>query len=152
MKFEPVEYEFPTNLRWTEKKKGVFEVEGKPPLEVACPPEFGGHEGFWSPEDLFVASLELCIMTTFLDLIGKMRKEIVYYKSNAKGIARMDGKHFRFTNLYVKASIGVKNETDLERARRAMSLSKDTCLVTGSTTAEVDVDWDIEIVENKDDR
>ncbi|MGH7545745.1 MAG: hypothetical protein ACREKI_06135 [Gemmatimonadota bacterium] len=42
-------------MRWTGERKGVISAEGKPELGVATPPEFKGHEGIGSPEDLYVA-------------------------------------------------------------------------------------------------
>jgi len=32
------------------ENKGVLRCEGKLDIMVACPPEFGGHPGIWSPE------------------------------------------------------------------------------------------------------
>jgi hypothetical protein len=55
-----------TAVRWTGEKRGVSTANGKPPIDVATPPEFQGHEGIWSPEDLFVSSVNACVMMTFL--------------------------------------------------------------------------------------
>ena len=57
---------YQTELQWTEQKKGVVSASGKPSFETAVPPEFKGHEGIWTPEDLFVASVNVCLMATFL--------------------------------------------------------------------------------------
>ena len=58
-------YTYRTAVKWTEQKKGTITCEGKPDIQVATPPEFKGHEGIWSPEDLYVASANICLMTTF---------------------------------------------------------------------------------------
>lgn len=51
----------------TGARSGVMDSEEDrlPSLYVASPPEFGGPEGVWSPEHLFVASVAACMMTTF---------------------------------------------------------------------------------------
>ena len=59
-------YTYHTSVKWTEQRKGVISCAGKPDIQVATPPEFKGHDGIWSPEDLFVASANICVMTTFL--------------------------------------------------------------------------------------
>ena len=59
-------YTYHTAIKWREQRKGVISCAGKPDIQVATPPEFKGHEGIWSPEDLFVASANICLMTTFL--------------------------------------------------------------------------------------
>jgi organic hydroperoxide reductase OsmC/OhrA len=66
MKGKPMKYLYQTHLRWTGEKKGRLSSKGKPDIEVACPPEFGGHPDIWSPEDLFLSSVEVCTMTTFI--------------------------------------------------------------------------------------
>ena len=53
-----------TTVSWIEEKKGILCSSGKPTIEVSTPPEFKGHEGMWTPEELFVASVNICIKTT----------------------------------------------------------------------------------------
>ena len=60
-------WRYTNTVTWKENKKGVLTSEGKPDLEVATPSEFGGPEGSWTPEDLLVASVNSCIMTTSYD-------------------------------------------------------------------------------------
>jgi len=57
MAIRPKSYKYATSVLWTGEKKGALTVAGKPPVEVATPPEFKGHEGIWSPEDLYVAAV-----------------------------------------------------------------------------------------------
>ena len=71
MESKPKVYLYHTAVRWTEERKGVISCAGKPDVEVATPPEFKGHDGIWSPEDLFVASANICLMTTFLAVAGR---------------------------------------------------------------------------------
>ena len=66
MKLEPVKHYYKTHIEWTLEKKGILKSEEKPDIDVACPPEFGGHPNIWSPEDLFVGATEVCLMTTFI--------------------------------------------------------------------------------------
>ncbi|MDI6840610.1 MAG: hypothetical protein QMD71_07170 [bacterium] len=61
--FKPKIYRYKTGTKWTEKHKGILSSEDKQDIEIACPPEFGGHYGCWTPEHLFVSSIEICIMT-----------------------------------------------------------------------------------------
>jgi organic hydroperoxide reductase OsmC/OhrA len=70
-------YNYEVNLSWTENRKGIV---SSPVLEktteVATPPEFPkGMEGIWSPEHLFVAAIESCLMTTFLSVAENSKLE-----------------------------------------------------------------------------
>lgn len=53
-------------LKWKGEKKETWFEESRQKIEVTTPPEFGGHEGIISPEDLFVSSASVCFMTTLL--------------------------------------------------------------------------------------
>ncbi|GAG61919.1 unnamed protein product, partial [marine sediment metagenome] len=68
-------HEYLVKLDWTHGKVGDLNVEGKPKIQVATPPEFDGPEGIISPEDLFVAAATTCLMTTFVTFTKKMRIE-----------------------------------------------------------------------------
>jgi len=76
-------FTYRTSVRWTGRKTGEASSPGKPSLAVATPPEFKGHEGFWSPEDLFVASVDACVMTTFLALAERAGVSFAAYESEA---------------------------------------------------------------------
>ena len=60
------QFTYKTYLRWKEERKGTLSSSGKSDIEVATPPEFRGHPGIWTPEELFIGSVNICIMTTFL--------------------------------------------------------------------------------------
>ena len=137
MGLEPRSYPYSTSLRWTGEHKGRLTCEGKPDIDVACPPEWGGHPGIWSPEDLFVASLEVCTMTTFLFLLEKLRGALVCYESRAVGTARMVGGSFVFDDVAVEVSAKVPSEGDVPKAARAFEQIGEWCLVTKSVRCRV---------------
>jgi organic hydroperoxide reductase OsmC/OhrA len=64
---------------------GMLSSTGKPDIQVSTPPEFKGHEGIWSPEDLFVASVNVCVMSTFLALAERAGLAFMSYESDAEG-------------------------------------------------------------------
>jgi len=67
-----------TNVQWSTQRKGKLSNKGMPTIEIATPPEFpGGHPDIWSPEHLFVASAEICLMTTFLSIAEKSKLLVV---------------------------------------------------------------------------
>ncbi len=137
MGLEPRIYIYSTSLRWTGEHKGRLSCEGKPDIEVACPPEWGGHPGIWSPEDLFVSSLEVCTMTTFLFLLEKQRGALVSYESQATGTAKMVRGSFVFDDVAVEVSVKVPTEGDVAKAARAFEEIGGLCLVTNSVKCRV---------------
>lgn len=139
MGLEPRIYLYSTSLKWTGEHKGRLSCEGKPDIAVACPPEWGGHPGIWSPEDLFVASLEVCTMTTFLFLLQKQRGSLVSYESRAVGTAKMVQGSFIFDEVAVDVSVKVPAQEDAAKAARAFEELGGLCLITGSVKCPVRV-------------
>ena len=78
MKGKSKTFLYRVHLEWKEARKGVLSSFGKPDIEVATPAEFRGHEGVWTPEDLFVAGLHFYIMrirkSLFLQVIPALPK------------------------------------------------------------------------------
>jgi organic hydroperoxide reductase OsmC/OhrA len=99
-------------------------------IETACPPEFGGHPGFWTPEHLFVSSVEVCVMSTFLSFFQKKGGHLVSYESNAVGKARVREGMFRFTDINIEPRIVVRRQEDMAAARTAIERAADECLIS----------------------
>lgn len=143
MKGHPVKYQYDTSLQWTEQKKGVLHCKGKPDLAVACPPEFGGHPGIWSPEDMFVGSFEVCILTTFLWFVNKEKLTLKSYESTATGVVELVGNTFVFSSVLVKIKIGVSSDEERKAVEKIIQKVPRACLVSKSTNVKVDLQTDI---------
>ena len=146
MKGEPVSYKYTTNLEWTTEKKGILKSKSKPDIQIACPPEFGGHAGIWSPEDLFLASVEVCILTTFLWFIKKEDIDIAYYTSNAIGVVEMVGGIFKFSTIDIKIKVGMANKEDEIVLQKIFKKVKRACLISNSIDTEVNLYPELQIV------
>lgn len=132
-------------LKWKgEKKADLKFVESKQEIEVATPPEFGGHENIISPEDLFVSSANVCYMTTLLGTIKNMGVELVSYESEAEGILETVGKMKIFTKIIIKPRIKAK-ETD-EKIRMILDHAEKRCLVANSMKTQVIIEPVIETI------
>jgi len=57
---------FETELRWKEDKQADVSARDNPLLQVATPGEFDGPARTWCAEELLVACIESCLMSTFL--------------------------------------------------------------------------------------
>jgi peroxiredoxin-like protein len=130
-------YLYHTAARWTEQRKGSISCAGKPDVQVATPPEFKGHEGIWSPEDLFVASANVCLMTTFLAVAERAGLAFSAYESTAEGrLELVDGK-FRFTAITIKPTITLESDADAAKAKELIEKAEANCLISNSMKATV---------------
>jgi len=136
-------YRYRTGIRWTGERRGVLSSKGRPDLEVACGPEFGGHEGYWTPEHIFVAAIEHCTMSTFLWLAERRRARLVFYESEAEAVATMTGGGLAFTTVTVRVRIGIASETDRRKVERCLDDVPRYCMVHRSVRTGVTVEPEI---------
>ena len=130
-------YMYQTAVKWTEQRKGVMSCAGKPEVQVATPPEFKGHEGIWSPEDLFVASVNVCLMTTFLAVAERAGLAFSSYESTAEGRLELVEGKFQFTGITLKPTITLKSDADAGKAKELIEKAEANCLISNSMKATV---------------
>lgn len=133
-------YRYRTSVRWTGEKKGTMTVEGKPPVEVATPPEFKGHEGIWSPEDLFVASVNSCIMTTFLAFAEREGLGFEGFESEAEGLLEFVEGKLRFTRITVRPRVALRSGEEREKAEEILRKAERNCLVSNSVQTAIELE------------
>lgn len=136
---------YKTTVTWREEKKGFLCSFGKETIGIATPPEFKGHEGIWTPEDLFVASVNSCIMTTFLYYAQRKGLEFISYESEAKGVLeRVEGK-FMFSEIRVMPKVAVTLSNQIEKAKELIKLAEKNCLISNSILSKVTIYSEISI-------
>ena len=137
--------EFHSFLKWKgEKKADLCFAESNTEIEVATPPQFGGHDGITNPEDLFVSSVNACFMTTFLAFVEKMGIELVSYESEAEGILEKVDDIRVFTRVVLKPKIKAKATVDV--IETFVNMVKAKSIVVNSVKSEVIVEAEIEDV------
>jgi len=132
-------FTYRTSTSWTEGKSGTLSSEGKPPLSVTSPPEFRGEPGMWTPEDMFVGTVEVCHMATFLAFAARKQIPIISYRSHANGVLEFVDGDYRFTRIVIFPTIVVASsisETDVHATLRE---AQRHCLVTNSIASIVEV-------------
>jgi len=133
-------YTYRTAVKWTGQKMGVASSPGKPDIQVATPPEFKGHEGIWSPEDLYVASVNVCVLSTFLAFAERAGLSFTDYECDAEGrLELVDGK-FQVTSVTLRPKVTLKNSEDAGKAKEIMAKVEANCLISNSIKTKVMVE------------
>ncbi len=135
----PKTYTYQTRVEWAGARAGQLHAEGKQSFRVASPPEFKGEAGVWSPEDLFVASVNVCTMTTFLSFAERAGLRLAAYASTAEGTLELADGAFRFTRVVIRPTLVVPAD-QVEQARKVMDDAHKKCLVSNSMRCEVVVE------------
>ena len=133
-------FTYTTALDWLHARQGKLSSEGKPLIDVSSPPEFKGIPGVWTPEDLLVASVEICTMSTFLSFGGRRNIPLVSYKSSAEGTLEFVNGKYRFTEIRIMPSITVRKEWTREQVEEIVHEAHENCLIANSLTASVEIE------------
>jgi peroxiredoxin-like protein len=130
---------YEVDLEWNSDRKGTI---GSPVLsetiEVATPPEFAkGMPGIWSPEHLFVAAVNSCMMTTFLAIAENSKLNFEHFSCNAVGtLEKVDGK-FQITEITLRPKLVISEPRLEDKALRVLEMSEKACLISNSILSKV---------------
>jgi len=130
-----------TEIEWTGERRGRLSSSNLPSLDVSAPPEFQGQDGIWTPEHLYIASVNACFMTTFLAIAGNSKLDVVSFSASAGGkLEKVEGSGFQITQIILKPRIVLRAARDLERARRIVEKAERNCFISNSIKTVVKVE------------
>jgi organic hydroperoxide reductase OsmC/OhrA len=138
-------FRYDTELIWRGARSCEVAAGDRPPVVVVPPGDFpGGEDGDWSPEHLFLASLQSCTMLSFLAHCAHNGVEVVSYRSQASGdlSRREEDRRYAFQRIALIINVVVAGG----HAPLAQSLTDKAhrdCFITASTTADVEAAWRI---------
>ncbi|MCP4696884.1 MAG: OsmC family peroxiredoxin [Gammaproteobacteria bacterium] len=134
----PEKHLYKTSTRWQSERKGTLSSNNLPDIGVAAPPEFpGGHPGIWSPEHLFTAAAEICLMTTFLAIAAKSKLEFLEYTSEAEGVLEKTNTGFLMTEITLRPRVAVASEDSVDKTRRLIETAEAYCLISNSMKTQI---------------
>ncbi len=132
---------YETSIQWTKQRRAALSSHGLPTLEVATPPQFPqGHEGIWSPEHLFTAAAEACLMTTFLAIAEKSHLPFKAYNSKAVGTLEKTDFGMLMTKIVISPTIVVAEEGLKEKGLKLLEKAEKHCLISNSMKCEVTIE------------
>jgi organic hydroperoxide reductase OsmC/OhrA len=138
-------FTYRTAVQWTSGRSGMLGAAGKPALAVSSPPEFKGEAGRWTPEDLFVAAIDLCTMTTFVAFAQRANLPLLGYRSEAEGVLEFVDDGYRFTRVVLRPTLILADQAAVASAAKVMKDAHEACLIGRSVSAEVVVEPRFEV-------
>ncbi len=131
-------YYYTTNVKWKEGRLGKLTVDGFPSIEVATPPEFAkGIPNTWSPEHLFVSSVVICLMTTFLAIAENSKLEFESFTCTGTGkLEKIDGK-FMISEIELNPVVKINDQSKADRTLRIIEKSEKHCLISNSIKSKI---------------
>lgn len=139
---------------YTTNAKGSSEVlldltaENLPQIPVSPPKEFGGPEGYWSPEAFFSAAISTCFILTFKAI--SRGKKLNWKTVNVDADAYLDKIEnvlsFTRVDIFVTLTIPASEVGNEEVYLKALHRAEETCLITKSIKATLQLHPKIEII------
>lgn len=120
----PKSYTYTNSVVWEEARMGDLSAEDKPTLKVATPPEFQGHPGIWTPEDLYVASANACLMSTFINYGRQEKGAFTAYECEGKGTLEMMDGRLILTNIVLSPKITIAPDAGEADAQEAWPMTR----------------------------
>ena len=134
------EMQFPVSVRWRGGRLARADARDKDSLELATPPEFrGGLAGYWSPEDLLVASAASCFALTLAAVAERREAPLLDATITATGhMTRRDDGRFGFIVIEIDALL--ETIPGAERAvSSAAAAAEERCLISQALDVPVHV-------------
>jgi peroxiredoxin-like protein len=136
-------FTYHTSIRWLGLRAGSLNSEGKPAFRVASPPEFKGEAGVWCPEDLFVASINSCVMTTFASFLDRLKLPVISYVCDSEGVLEFSDGKYRMTRVILRPKVAVQNPEAVAAVEKALHDAHDSCIISNSITGKVVLEPDV---------
>jgi len=141
-------FEYRSRLKWLGERRGAMDFgEGKPELPIAAGPEFKGHSGIITPEDMLLGAISACTMTSFVALAERHSLDFSSYEDEAWGLVSHDGEVYRFTEGNVHIVLVIGREEDRSKAEELIEKAHRYCFISNSVRFPVEVTADIRVEE-----
>jgi peroxiredoxin-like protein len=116
---------------WTSGPAGIAKSDSAPnAIHFTAPPEFGGLEGRWTPEDLLMTALASCFTTTFHAIAECSKFEYTDLAVEAEGTVDKTDNGYCFSEIVIRPTLTIPNEEQREWAISLLDKAKALCLVS----------------------
>lgn len=139
---EPLPHHYEVDLTWSGDSAGLLSHGRAPRLSGGPPTQYDGRDDWWSPEHLLLASVSLCLMTTFRAFARRASLELKGYEGRARGVVEKTKEGPVFTRIQLALKIRVPVGA-ADQARETLASAKRWCLISNSVKAEVTIDAEI---------
>jgi peroxiredoxin-like protein len=133
---------------WSSGRTGLARSDSAPnAIHFTAPPEFGGLDGRWTPEDLLLSALASCYTTTFRALADYSKLECSDFEVEVEGVIRKVDAGYNFTEIVIRPKLTVCAEEEQTRALRLLQKAHAACLVSRALSVEQKFESRVQVSE-----
>lgn len=128
---------FKNAIRCMAGRAATTTMSGADEVAIGPPVEYGGRADTLNPEELFVASINSCLMLVFYHFAEKSAIEVQSYEADAEGTVEKTKNGLRFANVNVQARIRASGMDIASKLGGVTGLAEKYCLVSNSVSCPV---------------
>jgi len=124
-------HKYRTVAWWSSGQTGLAKSDSAPHvIHFSAPPEFGGLQSRWTPEDLLLAALASCFTTTFRVIAGYSKFEYTDLQVEVEGTVSRSESGYSFSEIIIRPTLTIHDEEKRARALNLLQKTKAACLVS----------------------
>jgi len=128
---------FKNVVRCTGTNTATITMSGLGDAAIGPPPEYGGRADTLNPEELFVASINSCLMLVFYHFAQKLAVDVQSYESHIEAPVEKTKNGLRFTHVNVQARVRATGEDLAGKAQKLAELAEKYCLISNALNCPV---------------
>jgi peroxiredoxin-like protein len=122
---------------WSSGRTGLAKSNSAPNvIHFTAPPEFGGLEGRWTPEDLLISAVASCYTTTFHALAEHSQLEYADLEVEVEGWVGKTDSGYSFSEIVIRPELTISSGDQQTRALGLLKKAKAMCLVARALAVE----------------
>jgi organic hydroperoxide reductase OsmC/OhrA len=125
------EHTYSVTAWWSSGQTGLVKSDSAPnAVHFTAPPQFGGMEGRWTPEDLLLSAIASCFTTTFQTVAGYSKFDYTDLEVLVEGTIDKTETGYCFTKIVIRPRLTIPDEQEQARALLLLKKTKSLCLVS----------------------
>jgi len=122
---------------WTFGRTGIANCDSAPnALHFTAPPQFGGLEGRWTPEDLLLTAVGSCFATTFRALADYSKLSYKDLEVEVAGTVQKVESGYSFKEIATRPHLALLREDDQRIALHLLHKAQELCLIARSLSVK----------------
>jgi peroxiredoxin-like protein len=132
---------------WSSGRTGLAKSNSAPTaIHFTAPPEFGGLEGRWTPEDLLLSAVASCYTTTFRALAEYSKFEYADLEIEVEGTIRKTDCGYAFNEIVIRPNLTISRAGEQTHALHLLQKAKSVCLVSRALSVEQKFEPRVQVV------
>ena len=133
---------------WVAGQNGITKTSAAPnAIHFTVPPQFGGMEGRWSPEDLFLSSLASCFTTSFNAIADYSKFEYLDLEVEVEGTVGKTTTGYQFTGVVIRPKLKIASEAGEGKGLELLNKTKGLCLVSRALAISQEFEPHVEVTK-----